>query len=78
MEGVLEFLVLFFLIFRWFLLVFGIGLILILVYLQVRKQSKSFSCPMYLAVLTAIMVIIISLYNIVGIDYGFFLPSNFR
>lgn len=78
MEAILEFFVLFFLLFRWFLLVFGVGLILILIYLRVRKHYKLLSWPMNLVVLIAIVIIIISLYNIAGIDYGFALPPNFR
>lgn len=78
MEAILEFLVIFFLGFRWFLLFFGMGLIIVLVYLKARKQNQPFSWPMILGILTAIAITLISLYNIIGIDYGLALPPNFR
>jgi hypothetical protein len=72
MHGILEFFVIFFLAFRWFTLPFGIGLIFILVYLW-RPREKRGALKTF-GIITAALIIVVSLYNIAGVDFRLFLP----
>jgi multisubunit Na+/H+ antiporter MnhB subunit len=72
MDGLLEFLVLFFLLFRWFMLVFGIGFIAFLLRLRKRRKGENINWLIKLGIVLATLIIAYSLYFISVMDFGLF------
>ena len=72
MDGLLEFLVLFFLLLRWFILVIGIGILALLVRSRKRSKGENINWFLNLGIGLAILIILYSLYFVSVVDFGLF------
>ena len=68
----LEFMLLFLIIFRWLILLLGVGLIIFLIRLRRHKKDRGQKWLINLSIVVVLIVVLFSIYQISGIDFGVF------
>lgn len=75
MDAFLESILLLFIVFRWLTLAFGIVLLILLIYSKKHRKDNSSIWLIYLGIMFSILIVLFSIYQISGIDFGLFPDS---